>query len=61
MLDNDMLRLSLTTPQHIKLHRGSLKAIIKEGGVNAFELYQQLRKVSYSIAILVEDPSELVS
>ena len=31
-LDNEMLELSLSIPQDIKLHNGNLKAIIKEGG-----------------------------
>jgi asparagine synthase (glutamine-hydrolysing) len=31
-LDNEMLDLSLSIPQSLKLHKGNLKAIIKEGG-----------------------------
>ncbi len=32
MLDNEMLDLSLSIPQSVKLHGSQLKAIIKEGG-----------------------------
>ena len=31
-LDNEMLDLSLSIPQSLKLHNGNLKAIVKEGG-----------------------------
>lgn len=31
-LDNEMLELSLSIPQSLKLHNGNLKAIVKEGG-----------------------------
>jgi len=31
-LDNEMLDLSLSIPQSVKLHNGNLKAIVKEGG-----------------------------
>lgn len=31
-LDNEMLKLSLSIPQSLKLHNGNLKAIVREGG-----------------------------
>lgn len=46
MLDNAMLDLSLLLPQHIKLHQGDLKAVIKEGGRDwlSNSLYQQPKR-----------------
>ena len=46
MLDNAMLDLSLILPQHIKLHQGTLKAVIKEGGRDWLpnKLYQQPKR-----------------
>jgi len=46
MLDNEMLNLSLSIPQNIKMHNGVLKAIIKEGGRPwlAPSLYQQPKR-----------------
>ncbi len=46
MLDNAMLDLSLSLPQHVKLHQGTLKAVIKEGGRDWLPnaLYQQPKR-----------------
>lgn len=46
ILDNAMLDLSLSLPQHIKLHQGNLKAVIKEGGRDWLPntLYQQPKR-----------------
>ena len=45
-LDNEMLDLSLSLSQNVKLHQGNLKAIIKEGGKNWLpnELYQEPKR-----------------
>jgi len=46
MLDNQMLDLSLSIPQRVKMHQGRLKAIIKEGGRDWLpaELYRQPKR-----------------
>ena len=46
MLDSNLLDLSLSIPQQVKLHRGSLKSIIKEGGRGWLpaELYRQPKR-----------------
>ena len=46
ILDNNMLELSLSIPQQVKMQRGVLKAIIKEGGRQWLpaELYQQPKR-----------------
>jgi len=46
MLDNEMVDLSLLVPQKVKMHQGTLKAIIKEGGREWLpaNLYQQPKR-----------------